>query len=281
MLMLRRLNSARLWIRWPAKWLVFGAVWLVVMFPRLDRLPTTIRRHLDPNALINAESPALEPFLAEFEILRKDDWDDQQLLKQIQDYVYDKVPYAWDWDLWGNVDYFPTVEETLEKGKEDCDGRAVVAASVLRKYGYNARLASDFGHVWVTTDRGDTMSPGKTIGIEFTDEGMKFNWGIVLDLPKTLAMGIAVFPLYREAILVVASWLLMVGRGVRVRDTLLWLALLVIGLLLIREGGHPRHPHIGKDWLGFTIWAAALVALVVQARRVCRASTSTLPSKVE
>ena len=125
------------------------------------------------------------------------------------------------------------------------------------------------------------MSPGKTIGIEFTDEGMKFNWGIVLDLPKTLAMGIAVFPLYREAILVLASWLLMIGRGVRVRDTLLWLALLVIGLLLIREGGHPRHPHIGKDWLGFTIWAAALAALVVQARRVCRASTSTLPSKVE
>ncbi len=92
MLMLRRLNSARLWIRWPAKWLVFGAVWLVVMFPRLDRLPTTIRRHLDPNALINAESPALEPFLAEFETLRSNDWDDQRLLKELERYVYRKVP---------------------------------------------------------------------------------------------------------------------------------------------------------------------------------------------
>ncbi len=125
------------------------------------------------------------------------------------------------------------------------------------------------------------MSPGKTTGIEFTDEGMKFNWGIVLDLPKTLAMGIAVFPLYREVILVLAAWLMMVGRGVRARDTLLWLALLVIGLLLIREGGHPRHPSIWKDWLGFTTWAAALAALVVQARQADRASTSMPPSKVE
>ncbi len=281
MFILRRLNSARLWIRWPVKWLVFAAVGLVVLFPRLDRLPTTIRRHLNPNALINAESPALVPFLAEFETRRSDDWDDQRLLKELERYVYRKVPYAWDWDVWGNVDYFPTVEETLEMGKEDCDGRAVVAASVLRKYGYNARLATDFGHVWVTTDRGDTMSPGKTTGIEFTAEGMKFNWGIVLNLPKTLAMGIAVFPLYREAILVLAAWLLMVGRGVRVRDTLLWLALLVIGLLLIREGGHPRHPNIWKDWLGFTTWAAALAALALQARRVGRASTSVPPSKVE
>ena len=125
------------------------------------------------------------------------------------------------------------------------------------------------------------MSPGKTTGIEFTAEGMKFNWGIVLDLPKTLAMGVAVFPLYREAILVLTGWLLMVGRGVRVRDTLLWLALLVIGLLLIREGGRPRHPNIWKDWLGFATWALALVAMVIQARRVDRASTSLPPSKVD
>ena len=123
------------------------------------------------------------------------------------------------------------------------------------------------------------MSPGKTTGIEFTAEGMKFNWGIVLELPMTLAMGIAVFPLYREVILVLTAWLLMVGRGVRVRDTLLWLALLVIGLLLIREGGHPRHPNIWKDWLGFATWAAALAAMAVQTRRASRASTSMPPNE--
>lgn len=278
---LQRLNGCSKWVRRPIKCAAFAVISLAVFFPRLDRLPTTIRRHLNPNALINADSPALQPWLEEFEAERKPDWDDQKLLAELQRYVYRKIPYAWDWDLWGNVDYFPTVEEVLALGKEDCDGRAVLAASVLQKYGYNARLATDFGHVWVKTDRGQTMSPGKSTGIEFTDEGMKLNLGIVLNLPKTLAMGIAVFPLYREAILVLAGWLLLVGRGVRIRNTLLWLALLVIGLMLIREGGHPRHTNIWKDWLGFAIWAAAVVAMVVQARTVQRARTPMPPTESE
>lgn len=278
---LQRLNRRSKWARRPIKCVIFAVISLVVFFPRLDRLPTTIRRHLNPNALINADSPALQPWLEEFEAARKPDWDDQKLLGELERYVYRKIPYAWDWDLWGNVDYFPTVEEVLALGKEDCDGRAVVAASVLQKYGYNARLATDFGHVWVVTDRGETMSPGKSTGIEFTDEGMKFNWAILRDLPKTLAMGIAVFPLYRDLILILAAWLLLVGRGVRVRDTLLWGALLVIGLMLVREGGHPRHVNIWKDWLGFAIWAAVLVGMVVQGRFVGPAGASVPPTELD
>lgn len=265
--LLRGLNSRGIAVRWPAKGAIFAAVCLLVLFPRLDRLPVTVKRHLNPNVLINADSPALQPLLDDFEGLRQQDWDHERLLKELERYVYRKIPYAWDWDLWGNVDYFPTVEETLAAGKEDCDGRAVVAASVLRKYGYNARLATNFGHVWVVTDRGATMSPGKRKGIEFTAEGMKFDWRIVFDLPKTLAMGVSVFPLYRELILVLAAWLLMVGGNVRLRDAAIWLALLVVGLMLLREGGRPRHEDIWKDWLGFTSCLIALMALVLQNRR--------------
>lgn len=278
---LQRLNNRSKRVRWPIKCATFAVISLGVFFPRVDRLPTTIKRHLNPNALINGDSPALQSWLEEFEAARQPEWDDKKLLGELQRYVYRKIPYAWDWDLWGNVDYFPTVEETLALGKEDCDGRAVVAASVLQSYGYNARLATDFGHVWVVTDRGETMSPGKSTGIEFTDQGMKFNWAIVRDLPKTLAMGTAVFPLYREAILVFAGWLLLVGRGVRVRDSLLWGALLVIGLMLVREGGHPRHANIWKDWLGFATWAVAVVGMILQARRIDSARGSLSPREAE
>lgn len=275
--LLRSLNNRGIAVRWPAKGAIFAGVCLLVFFPRLDRLPVTLKRHLNPNVLINADSPALQPLLDDFEELRRQDWDDERLLKELERYVYRKIPYAWDWDLWGNVDYFPTVEETLAAGKEDCDGRAVVAASVLRNYGYNARLATNFGHVWVVTDRGATMSPGKRTGIEFTEEGMKFDWRIVLDLPKTLAMGVSVFPLYRELILVLAAWLLMVGRGVRLRDAAIWLALLVVGLMLLRQGGRPRHGDIWKDWFGFALWAIVLISMVVQARRVARSTRRTPP----
>ncbi len=270
MIFLQRLNSRSLWIRWPAKWFIFALVGVLVLFPRLDRLPITIHRHLNPNALIDSDSPALVLLLDEFEAKRREEWDSQKLLREVERFVYRKVPYAWDWDVWGNVEYLPTVEETLAKGKEDCDGRAVVAASVLRSYGYNARLATNFGHMWVVTDRGETMSPGKRKGIEFTQEGRKYDWAILRDLPDIFSMGISVFPLHRELILVLAAWLLMIGRNVRLKDTILWLVLLIVGLMLIREGGRPRHENSLKDWVGFASWMLALIALVVQARRAHR-----------
>lgn len=279
MSLLDRLNARRLWVRWPVKWLLLATVVLVVLFPRLDRLPMTVKRHLDPNALINPDSPALRPLLEEFGQQNAEHTDAAQLMKALERYVYRKIPYAWDWDLWGNVEYLPTVEETLARGREDCDGRAVVAASVLRHYGYNARLASDFGHVWVVTDQGPTMSPGKRVAVEFGDQGMKIDWGFLADVPQTFSLGVSVFPLHRELVMVLSAWLLMIGRGIRLRVAFVWLASLVIGLMLLREGGRLREPNLVKVWIGLVVWLFAFGGLVVQAW--IRRSTKAVPPPVE
>lgn len=61
------------------------------------------------------------------------------MLEEIEKFVYEKNKSAWDWEVWGNVNYIPTVEEAIASGREDCDGQAIVGASMLREYGYDAR----------------------------------------------------------------------------------------------------------------------------------------------
>ena len=43
------------------------ALTLIVLFPRLDRVPTSINRHRDPNALIEPNASDLQPLIEEFE----------------------------------------------------------------------------------------------------------------------------------------------------------------------------------------------------------------------
>jgi len=258
------LNPQRFWLRWPLKWLILGVVSLCVLFPRLDRLPTSLSRYLDPNSLIDSESPVLQPWLEEFQAERKPAWNDKRTIRKLKEFVYGKIKYEWDWNLWGNADYFPTVKEAVELGKEDCDGRAIVAASMLQKLGYKAHLATDFSHMWVVTDHGETMNPGKRKSIEYSDKGPKYNWSAIRDLPKHISLGISVFPLKRELIIVLVVWLMMMGRHARFRHCLIWLTLLIIGLMLIREGGRPRNSDLTKDVIGFALWALAWIGLIVQ-----------------
>jgi len=112
---------------------------------------------------------------------------------------------------WGGMDSIPTVAEVAAKGREDCDGRAVVAASILKRLGYDATLACDLKHVWVvardprTGAGGELMSPGKgEKSLVSTDTGTRFSLtlGLVRNLGRGMAFGMAVFPLLREVILV-------------------------------------------------------------------------------
>jgi hypothetical protein len=259
---------------------VLGAVLLtiVVLFPRLDRVPTWIARHRDPEALVQPAAPELRPLIDEFDTLRRAEWDSARELNEVKTFVYRKLPYEWDWNLWGNADYFPTVAEALARGREDCDGRAVVAASLLRHYGYDAHLAGDITHIWVETEKGATMDPNPVTGMRMTAEGRQINWAVLKTLPSAVGFGVAVFPLGRELILAAGLWLLLLRLRVPARRLVLWLAVIIIGLLVIREGGHASAAHCSlpskvpwvamlKQWGGLAIIAAAVTGMIVQQRR--------------
>ena len=183
------MDSWRWFVRLPAKVLLAAVAVTLVTFPYPQLLLRHIEHWRNPNALIDAESPALEPLLAslEPEVTALGD-DHEQILKTVESRVYKAVPYAWDWDTWGTADYMPTVEETLRLGKEDCDGRAVVAASVLRHFGYETELVTDFAHVWVKTDKGETMGPGGRKVVEGGKKGVAFNLAGLVELPNALAL---------------------------------------------------------------------------------------------
>ena len=231
------LNGLPWYARLPVKWLVFGLSVLIVCFPSPALFVQHVRHWRDPNALVEPDAAALAPLVAELRSELTEDLSARETLRHVERYVHRKIPYEWDWNTWGLADYLPTVTETIEMGKEDCDGRAVVAASLLRNLGFDAKLVTDFAHMWVKTERGETMGPGRRKAAVATDRGFQFKLAGLAELPRAFAYGLAVFPVLREVILLVIAWGLMLSRGGGVWRGAAALALLVLGLLMLRNGG--------------------------------------------
>jgi hypothetical protein len=190
-------------------------------------------RIVNPNALIDPDAPALEPLIEELRPLFAEGPSPREALKHVERFVYLKIPYEWDWITWGVSDYWPTVDEAMRAGREDCDGRAVVAASLLRAFGMEARLVTNFAHVWVETPHGDTMSPAGKKAVVATEDGVHMNWSALGEAPLSAAYGMAVFPFGRQLIVVGVLWWLLIGKA-SARRSVLALLLLTFGLLAIR-----------------------------------------------
>lgn len=268
---LLRINDLRWFARLPLKWLIFGLTVLAVCFPN----PLLLVRHLshwrDPNALIEPDAPALRPLVEELKSRLTDDLPPAEALKTVQDFVHEKIPYEWDWNTWGAADYMPTVTEAIEMGKEDCDGRAVVAASLLRELGYKSEIVTDLLHVWVKTDKGETMGPGDKKVAVGAEGGVRVNFAALTQLPRALAYGVAAFPFVRELIVLVVLWLLLLRRGGGVGCSLIALALLLDGLLFLRVGSvNHRFPIVWMQVLALAHGLAAFWSMLIWARQNAR-----------
>jgi len=70
-------------------------------------------------------------------------------VKVIEKFVLKRIRYVSDYETWDNMEYWPTAEEVWQRRQEDCDGRAILAVSILRSRGYpSARLAISLDHMW-------------------------------------------------------------------------------------------------------------------------------------
>jgi hypothetical protein len=230
------LNTLKYRWRVPAKCALLAITVLVVCFPNPRRLVRHLQHYQNPNALIEPNAKCLEPWIEELAPKLSDDIEPREALKRVERFVYNKVPYEWDWNTWGTADYLPTVGEVVSMGKEDCDGRAVVAASLLRRFGFKADLVNDFAHAWVRTEHGDTMSPGKKPVLITTDDGIVIDWSALTQFPRAAAYGVAVFPIGRELVILSMLWLLLLPAQVRPTPNFIGMALLIGGLMLIRVG---------------------------------------------
>lgn len=262
------MNSLRWYWRLPVKWILFGATVFLVCFPYPSRFVDHVKHWRDPNALIEPDAAVIQPMLEELRPLLADDPLPREALQRVERFVYQKIPYAWDWVTWGTVDYLPTVTEAVEMGREDCDGRAVVAASLLQNLGFEAQIVTDFTHVWVKTDKGEIMGPRKRKVITATKDGLRIQWSAIAELPKGLAYGTAVFPLGREMIIVFVLWLLLIPSNGRFVRSVLGLGALLLGLLALRAGGHDfRNPVVWMQWGGVLLIVGGVVWLILVGRK--------------
>lgn len=287
--------------RWGLKVAIAMVVTTLVLFPRVDLLVRNIGHWARLDLLIEPDAPGLDVLEARIRermarnaaaaaLARASEpggdpsvpdaaADAAEVLRVTEEVVYEAVPYAWDWETWWVADYVPRVEETLRAGQEDCDGQAVVAASLLRRMGYDARLMSDLGHVWVWTPQGESMSPsvlaGGVVFVTQDERGSHLDWGAVLNLravvfdwARNVSYGIAVFPAWREGVLIACAWGLLLAPRPRWGGALVGLGLLVSGWLLIRwMCADFWQASIGSAWGGLGLAAVGVVATLRSAAR--------------
>lgn len=247
-----------------AKLVVFAVVCALVCFPSPARFVRHLSHHLNVDELLAPEPEVIAPLLEKARAVIDPEAPPADRLLQLQIFVEREIPYAFDWEVWGTVDYLPTFAEVLAAGREDCDGRAVVAASLLRAMGHEARLVGNSLHMWVWTPWGETMSPQGAQMLEFTGDGWRFDWRGLGIVPESLAFGAAVFPLQRELIIAGALWLLLLSPGTSRRAAAIRAALCLATLMLLRVSGSPA---AGTNWLAFAAAGITFVGIWVSAFR--------------
>ncbi len=151
------------WVwRCLVKWGLLAGVILVVLYPRLDLLLRHVRHLRDVESLIQPDLPEIAAMNREIDAQLATNSPRRDEFKAVERFVYQRVPYKYDWINWGNLDYWPTTAEVLERQREDCDGRAVLAASLLRARGFKtAQIVANLNHVWVAVDKTELMGPQK------------------------------------------------------------------------------------------------------------------------
>lgn len=269
-----RLQRSRRRVRWAVKAVFVAAVTFVTLYPHPGVFVRHIRHSRNVETLIDPDAQALGPWRQELEALLPADVDPVDRLRIVENFVYEKVPYAFDWDVWGVVDYLPALDEIVAQGREDCDGRALVAASLMRRYDPETSLASDATHLWIKTSAGEAMSPGGPKVIEQTPRGVETHLRNLLQI-RIPATGIALFPFGRQLLIAAAFWLALCDPRIRPRVAAVSALLVLNGLLTVKLAANNVWAMVMWGvWLGFAQMLIGVILVITASRRVMRPSAA-------
>jgi len=198
-------------LRWPWRWGLktagFAFFVLFVLYPHPGLLWRQVGNLLDMDRLIQPDMPAMREINREIDAQLATNHAPE--FKVVERFVYSHIKYAYDWYNWGNLDYWPTAGEVWERRREDCDGRAVLAASILRARGYpDAHLVANINHVWVACGTNTLM--GAQADTNFKREGGKVkitlpHWHTWLDTLTLLCK----FPALRSILIILGALVLL------------------------------------------------------------------------
>ena len=125
---------------------------VLILFPDVPKLCSQLGRIGAAESLIESAHPAVAEMSRAVDREMPPGLTRAEQVVWIEKFVGRSLPYCHDWTQWWNADYWPTASEAIAAGREDCDGIAVVAASVLRHRGFRARLVGNTMHIWVAVD---------------------------------------------------------------------------------------------------------------------------------
>lgn len=197
--------------------LLFAGFTIVVLFPRVDLLLKHAIRWADMESLIQPDLPEIREMNREIDTLLPPAATPAQEIETVEKYVLKKIHYVHDWEQWGNADYWPDAAEVCASGSEDCDGRAVLAVSILRSRGFpSAALAASLNHMWAVAvpvrgsgagePRG-LLGPDAQTTLRRTPEGETEislpGWSMV----REMISGVRRFPAFRICLILAAALL--------------------------------------------------------------------------
>ena len=195
--------------------------------------------------------------------------------------------------------YWPTAEEVWHKRQEDCDGRAVLATSLLRARGFHsARMVVSLDHMWVKVNENekdpgkrphyiDLLSPNRHLGVDLEEQSIWADaWELIRaflrprNLWETTSNLFAEMPALRKAVLVTALLLLCYHPCRYSPGRLLIVAagLAAVNLLANWEPGQGPwlEPVVGGTLLGLAVVVALLMPTLLEIPPVIASPSVTL-----
>ncbi len=188
----------------------------------------------------------------------------------IQSFVYKNITYSYDWINWGVVDYWPAADEVWERKKEDCDGRAILAVSILRSRGFKkAELVGSFRHIWAVVGDSELMGPDTEKNIEKKDGKLKIvvpSYQLMID---DLAFTLSEFPKIRIFIILLFFLILIYHPSTNLKDFLMLAVVNLFALILFFDWGLIQI-HSENSQIDFMFILAAVIFLASWVFVLCR-----------
>ncbi len=92
-------------------------------------------------------------------------------------YIYTHIKWASDYDVYWNLEYWATPEETIKNGRGDCEDRAILLKSVEEYLGIKSKMVIQKDHVYILKDN---IPYG---GVSETNSYIEVLWELIKEIP--------------------------------------------------------------------------------------------------
>jgi len=187
--------------RWILKLIIAVVLLFFIIFPRPVLFIRQISRYTHPEELVDPDFPGIQEINQTLDSLLEQN-PEQTELQLIQSYIYTNIEYIHDWDQWHNSDYWASPAETWRTRREDCDGQAILAVSIMRSRGYSqAQLGINLLHIWARIDSIQIMGAMPEENIRKQDGQIKLRLPSVKLILQTSAYLLEHFPAFRSLLI--------------------------------------------------------------------------------